>query len=280
MELYISWVKGLPYDKKALSLLKHENLGIEMREFDEQIILVKDAGVRRSCHNPAREFNKCLHDTDFMDIFQDARVLEAINSADADVVSFHNFTLDKDPGYKNSPMFRLKMIKLTMFNLEVMQYYTKKRIIFESPPFSVKDYPSHHLVSEPDYIRTLLILPKIGYLFDVAHNYVSAHNKKEIGTYKGSIDDYFDDMLNKTKGKTRAMHLNVPYTNADWFTDEHLPFMYGNGENEYLLELTQKVIDANPVSAITLEMTTGLDSYNHASFMANQAEYLRKKLNL
>jgi hypothetical protein len=280
LELFVSWVNGLPYDKEALALLRKENLGIEMREFDEQIDYVRDAGVKRSCHNPARGFNKCLHDIDFTDIFNEPRVIKSIETSDTDTISFHNFALDKYPGYKNSHMFMLRMLKISVFNLEVTQYHTNKRVLFESPPYCLEEFPSHHLLSEPDYIHTLLRFHRVGYLFDIAHNYVSAHNKNLRGTYKGTIDDYFSEIIEKIKRKTHAVHLNVPFTHNSWYTDGHMPLSNLNKANEYILELTKKVLSVNPVSVLALEMNTGLAPYEHAVFMARQADYVRKKLNL
>ncbi|OGC47066.1 MAG: hypothetical protein A3A94_01115 [Candidatus Portnoybacteria bacterium RIFCSPLOWO2_01_FULL_43_11] len=92
VELYVSWVKGLPQDKEALRILRENNLGVEMSNIDGQVEMVKDAGVKFSSHTPGLNLTLNLAKPNFIDVFdneQGKRLLYVVKNSDAPVVSFH-----------------------------------------------------------------------------------------------------------------------------------------------------------------------------------------------
>lgn len=96
-EIYISWIKELPQNKEALSILKNSEIikGIELVNTDNQINMIKDAGLKVSLHMPGMYFGnimQSLGNPNLMDIFnceEGLRVLNLIKNSDAPTVGFH-----------------------------------------------------------------------------------------------------------------------------------------------------------------------------------------------
>lgn len=93
VEMYVSWIKGLPRDKETLGILRKNNLGVEMSGIDEEVEMLQDAGVRFSAHTPGLNLTLNLAKPDFADVFkgeQGKRLLQVIRSSDAKIVGFHS----------------------------------------------------------------------------------------------------------------------------------------------------------------------------------------------
>ena len=124
------------------------------------------------------------------------------------------------------------------------------------------------------------ILP-IGFLFDVAHNYISADAKIHEGLYNGTIEDYFIDMLKVVGNKTMQIHINVPGGDLDTgYNDSHLPFADDDLSIE-LLNLANLVVNNCPnLRVLTLEIRTPYTPLEHAKIMIEQADLVIKSLKL
>lgn len=104
VEMYVSWVKGLPQDKEALKILRDNNLGVEMSNIDEQVEMLKDAGVRFSSHTPGGDLTLNLAKPSYTDVFegeQGKRLLDVIRMSDAKTVGFHC-------GYSAEDVYKMK----------------------------------------------------------------------------------------------------------------------------------------------------------------------------
>ncbi len=143
-------------------------------------------------------------------------------------------------------------------------------------------------VTDADFIKELLELTRlrnikpVGFLFDVGHTLISADTKIHERKFLGSIEDYFNNLLNAVNGETYQLHINVPNGDEEnGYLDVHKLFVEGEGLSEHVLDLTNLVIARSPkLKVMTLEMTTGLEPVQHAREMLKQAEYLSRKLNL
>ncbi len=103
-EIYISWVKGLVYDKQALDILKSSGViaGIELSNVDEQIERIQDSGLKVSLHCPGQKLTTNLAAKDFKYVFERKNgILEAILKSDAPIVGFHC-------GYAAEEIYKMK----------------------------------------------------------------------------------------------------------------------------------------------------------------------------
>jgi hypothetical protein len=97
VELYVSWVKGLSKNKKALSIIKQSPFisGVEMFNADEDIALFKAAGLKVSIHNPIKPFHIGLIDKNMVPLLKERKnsyLIKAIMSSDAKVIGFHTYS--------------------------------------------------------------------------------------------------------------------------------------------------------------------------------------------
>ncbi len=133
-------------------------------------------------------------------------------------------------------------------------------------------------VTDPDFVGDLFGAVaqslKVGFLLDVAHNYISADSKIHDRKFSGTIEDYFAMMLEATRGRTYQIHINVPGGDEErGYADHHLPL----GDDQ----LTKRVMDLTKwvytqtkdhLLVVTLEMKTNLSPIEHAKEMVNQGE--------
>lgn len=96
----------------------------------------------------------------------------------------------------------------------------------------------------------------VGFLFDISHVFITADTKINSGTYSGSIENYFNELIDVVKDKIYQIHVNVPEGNPeDGFADAHLPFTKGDALSTRILKLTRQVIRCSPnLKTITLEI--------------------------
>lgn len=97
VEIYVSWVKGLPKNKEALSILKQSSFvsGIEMFNTGEDIELFRAAGLKVSIHNPIKPFYRDLCNKSLLPFLKERKnsyLLKAIMSSDAKVIGFHTYS--------------------------------------------------------------------------------------------------------------------------------------------------------------------------------------------
>lgn len=122
--------------------------------------------------------------------------------------------------------------------------------------------------------------PTIGYLFDISHNFITADAKIHEGTYKGTVEDYFESIIKIAGIRTYQLHVNVPSGNsADGYLDHHLPFVKDNYLSDKILELTRFVVrNAPQLEVITLEISGATDPETFARNVTAQAQYFIKSV--
>ncbi len=139
-------------------------------------------------------------------------------------------------------------------------------------------------VTDVDFVDEVLRKTEpadVGFLFDIAHVFISADSR----TYKApppkTLERHFKQMLVAFEGITYQLHVNVPGGNKDeGYKDHHRPF----GDDELsgiVMELTREVYreTKDKLVLITLEMRTNTDNpVDHARIMVSQAENFIKKL--
>lgn len=144
-------------------------------------------------------------------------------------------------------------------------------------------------VTEPDFVEKVLEIndkhcPEnpAGFTFDVAHIFISADAKIHDGLFFGSIEDYFQSMLDVVADRICQLHLTVPAGNDEiGYADHHCAFMPGDPLSDRIMKLSKMVFQQTPnVEFITLEIKTDLPSIEHAKKMIKQAEYIIKELDL
>lgn len=145
---------------------------------------------------------------------------------------------------------------------------------------------SYRYVHELAFLRRLLtsLTPgenhSFGFLFDISHNFITAdaliHEKK----IEGTIEDYFESVIQSVGNQTRQIHVNVPSGDPyQGYLDHHRPFTPGNVLSDRILELTRFVVSNSPgLEVVTLEMYADATPENFASLMAAQAEYFLKRI--
>ena len=358
VELYVSWVKGLPEDKEALKLLKDSRIvdGIELSNVDEQVERIRDSGLKVSSHTPGvynPGFSTLnLANPNYMRAFegeQGKRLLQVIRESECPVIAFHC-------GYSAENVYKMKaasnvpkivrfidrLLQITNGNessgiftdpeelafritknivllerlvnsgiseekrkqilLETLEYMRERPLNWEIQSDEVKANRremeetlkkygincGQEFITDPRFIRKVLDdarkenFKPIGFLFDVGHNFIAADAKINGKKFNGTIDDYFNEMLKASNGRTYQMHLTVPQGNdEEGYLDIHNTFRSGDTLSDRVVELAKGVVERSPeLLVVTLEMGTGLKPLEHAKEMLKQAEYSRKVLNL
>lgn len=145
---------------------------------------------------------------------------------------------------------------------------------------------AYRFVTEPLFFSKVLktfpenYLLQPGFLFDVSHCYISADTKIHEGSYKGSIENYFEDIVSSIQNRTYQIHLNVPGGDRTMgFLDQHKPFMKNDRLSEQIMELTKYVIQNSPLlQVLTLEVS-GNKNANPVEFtcmMIEQEEFINQ----
>ena len=152
---------------------------------------------------------------------------------------------------------------------------TKKKIIFESPPYFNNEWGAKRKkIASPKFVKAVLKQAD-GYLFDVSHNFITMKHLEKEGI------DYRKEILEVTKGKVLQMHLNaVTQKTEEEYNDDHHIYIGLKHEQEEL-DFAKEVLKNNPqLKIITLEMTTNTSPEEHAKIIVQQAKYLKKKLEI
>ena len=186
VELYLTWVKDLPYDKEALKILKDSPIdGVEMRNFDEQMYNVLDAGLKLSLHNPTKESTHGLEDSNFSyGLYSEKGITKGGLASDAPVLGFHagyGFRLDKE-------MSVLEAEKNTIKHLNDLSGVFNKRVVFELPSFhqgyiGKKNQKKMDSITKPSFIKNILSESDAGFLFDISHTFISGKTKEHLLGY-------------------------------------------------------------------------------------------------
>ncbi|MBU1198568.1 MAG: hypothetical protein KKF46_02605 [Nanoarchaeota archaeon] len=178
----------------------------------------------------------------------------------------------------------------------------KKKVLFETNTFydpkilEKRDYKSEkekltvELVkyfSSLEFYKKILNHPKIhnenfGLLFDVAHVIATASTNVLSKIYKGTQDDFINELINISKGRVYQLHLNAPKGNLKTgIIDGHKSFTLDEPKTELILGYAKEILNQNPnLTTVTLEMYTNQEPVKHAQILAEQAELVAKKLDI
>lgn len=250
---------------------------------------------------------------------QGERLLEVIAKSDPDTVGFHlgysAYEVVKMKGFPNLPRTGTVITNgkelfgiLTVTIREIQEQIYPKRVLLETLDWSLEGLPipwdlqseeiraqqevleqvvaQHGInaalgwVTSDSFISMVLKKTGAGFLFDVAHNWISYQSKESGGKISTQdVWEYFHRML-CVPARIEQLHVNVPGGDkATGYKDHHRVF--GDDElSQKILELTQYVYKEarEQIALITLEMNTGLPPVNHAREMVRQVERLRREL--
>ena len=341
VELYVSWVKGLPEDKEALKLLKDSQIvdGVELSNVDTQVERIRDSGLKVSSHTPGvfnPGFNTLnLANPNYMKAFegeQGNRLLQVIRESEAPVIAFHcGYSAENvykmkaasnvpkpgviftDPNELSSRITKNIVLLEKLVNsgisegrrkqilLETLEYMRQRPLNWDIQSDEVKANRlemeetlkkygincGQEFVTDPSFIKKVLDdagkenVKPIGFLLDVGHNFIAADAKRHDRKFNGTTEDYFDEMLKASNGRTYQLHLTVPQGNEqEGYLDIHNTFRPGDELSDLIVNLTKEVVRRSPeLMVVTLEMGTGLKSLEHAKEMIKQTVYVRKVLN-
>lgn len=286
VDLYVSWCSGLTSSRKALGLLKKSGIvdGVETSGTGKEFFPIQELGLKASLHNPLRFYRLGLDDSGFVPkLLSEKQIMGCCNASDPETVGFHSGYSAVDNPKSNQSV----ILRHTIRNLNRLEKIIDKKLIFESCVYNKRfSFNSTNkglfFVTNPVFMEKVLSETNSGFLFDISHNFVSGMTKKREGLYKGSIEDYFDEMLRVVGEKTFQLHVNVPlFDKQNGFDDYHKPFLRGDKVSDKIIDLTKRVISASPnLKLINLEISTGAEPEKHAQKMIQQAKYFVSKVKL
>ena len=326
MEIYVSWVKGLPQDKQALAALRDSGIitGVEMSNIDDGVERVLDQGLGVSCHTPGGNLTLNLASPRTLGAFwgpQAERLPKVIGLSTSPFVSFHlgysAMEVVKMRGFPNIPFPGTvisdpkRLLQLLVESIFGLAHYigSDKRVLVETLDYNRQDNnvpwdkqsaetKAHQAVlqgvvnhyginaallhvTDAAFVARVLQMAagvEAGFLFDIAHNFISADAKIHEGTYSGNCDDYFEQMLTVVSRHTKQLHVNVPGGDDQLgYRDDHRPF--GNDRlSGRILDLTVDVWHRTKAPVVTLEIDSGLSPLEHARLMIAQAERLVRRI--
>ncbi|HSN50267.1 MAG TPA: hypothetical protein VLR52_03470 [Bacteroidales bacterium] len=157
----------------------------------------------------------------------------------------------------------------------------RNRKVIEETIHKIGVNAGYRFVHKPSFLRSLLHpsnqrpVPNTGFLWDISHNFITADSKIAEGSFAGTIEDYFEEVLKAVGTKTMQIHVNVPSGDSkSGYLDHHLPFKKKDALSDRILELTRFVVKNAPeLKVITLEISGGPDPVIFARDMALQAKY-------
>lgn len=179
----------------------------------------------------------------------------------------------------------------------------KKKVVFESYPYvnfnialDCKNLLNDEqlaflrgagLMNKPYFLNSILSderiknNPNLGFLFDVAHVFISANNLSREGLINESRDELISSIIDVTKGRVFQLHLTGVYELGSGFFDDRQVEIGKDKTSKILLNIAKQVINHNPgLNTITLEIETGLKPLEHAKKLVQQAEMVKKELGL
>lgn len=144
-------------------------------------------------------------------------------------------------------------------------------------------------VTELDFIREILDKTSAGmsfapgYLFDVAHVFITADAKISEKKFTGTIGDFFAEYVHMLGDRTFQLHLNVPVGDDETgYADGHRFFSPGEPLSDFVMDLAKFVCKkCDNLDCINLEMGRArLRPDLYVKKMIQQAEYVSKELAL
>lgn len=165
IDIYVSWVKGLPQDRKALEILSDSDavVGIEMSNIDEQVDMVQNNGLKFSAHTPGLNLTLNLAAPDFLRAFtcrepKGTRLFKVIKESDASVVGFHlgysAKKVFKMMAFPNTPSAETIITDRKILITEMSQNLATLSMIFGS-----LDEPKKVLIETLDWSRKSKAIP-------------------------------------------------------------------------------------------------------------------------
>jgi hypothetical protein len=321
IQFYAAWKNQLPMTRTEMdavaNILKNADVGLEMETIEiYSIDKLKRWNIKYSSHNPMKFFGVSLSDPGFLNDFalekngnlfprynkdfNPKSLFYAINNSDTGFASFHIYN-SKNSFEKMyiSSRVRERFADIIANNLNGFNRFTEKKILFENQSYngghaSEKASEIKYNLTDPAFWKELLEkTPKAGFLPDIAHLYVSGQKKMEEGLFKGTIDDYFDNVIECTNGRIYGIHFAIPILSKEMCHDSQKAFSMLEENEEYnnlFFQYARKIMENNPVSTFTLDMDFASDRNNgsdhkmspkqQAISIAEHAEYARKRLNL
>jgi len=279
VEVYVSWCEGLPENKEALKVLRDSGIvdGIETSE-KEDIEKIHSEDLKANIHRPFRDNDFNLEDKEFPEYA--GKEIERYNKSDSPVLGFHLINHKKEcEAEKEDILERIKD------NIEKLDSVFKQDIVFEISPYwsefvKLKGEDNMEYFTGKEIISDLLKNTSAGVLLDISHVFVGGMNKIKNGLFNGTIEDYFNNLLDVSKEKVLQLHVNVPIKKEKEYEDAHKTFE-DDEISEKIIQIMRLVLEKCPnISVITLEIDTGLSPVEHARKMVGQAEKLNEKLDL
>ena len=141
-------------------------------------------------------------------------------------------------------------------------------------------------VTDPDFVGEILhsvnqkAKHPIGFLFDIAHNYISWETKYHFGETLLNWDNYVSEMLEATKGHVSQIHLNLPGGDKEsGYIDSHECFNLANPLSQKILRTAKRIIEeCSGIELVTLEMRTWMEPQDHVKMLEKQAELVLRHI--
>ncbi|MBN2459143.1 hypothetical protein JXB28_02570 [Candidatus Woesearchaeota archaeon] len=217
-------------------------------------------------------------------------------------VAFDESTLPSLPEDKLKKSMIMNLVKLEKMINQGLPDDNKKKVIFETYPYTnfnlVKerknDVTGKHLaflrsaglMNMPEFLSSIFNdkrisqNPNLGFLFDVAHVFISIHNLANEGLLQESKDECIKNIIKATAGRVYQLHITgVHDLGGKVYGDKQIEIKK-DPVSIYLLDMAKEILACNPVSTVTLEIETGLAPVPHAKKLVQQAEMVTKFLEL
>ncbi len=251
---------------------------------------------------------------------ENAYILESMRSADGRAIGFHayNITLLIEAHVrfgKSMPENSLKDESLEQINEHIVKNLlflekkinqgkkAKKKILFETQPYMdfsklknpMNRFTEQHMMfmrkigmmSTPEFILSILDDKRIkenkniGFLFDVAHIFVSVQTRIDNNELKDDVYSYISKIINAIKGRIYEMHIACPVKLAHGLYVDDQKELGTDDMSRQAWKIAKQVCQANPdILSITLEVDTNLEPVGHAKKLVQQAELAVKELGL
>ena len=225
MQLYIPFSHGVlaPSIEETLKESGMINC-IELPVIIEESSIKRHAGVLCRLHNPQREFNVDLSDSDFIDVIDalQPQLLQCIEHVDA--ISFHLGFTRIHQQRSASVIF-----ENAVSNINYLCRTLKKRILFETPCYREKHMNTgigdvFDAITNPVFIRSVVGETECGFLLDIAHAFITGSTKEKLSGKSGYAREYFDELLMECAPGIEQIHINAPTMDSEGhYTDAHSP---------------------------------------------------------
>jgi hypothetical protein len=257
---------------------------------------------------------------DELDKKENAYILDSIRNSDGKAVGFHAYqnTLRIEAhvrfGKPLSDSFlqdeSLKQIRKNIVkNLLYLEkkvnkgLVNQKKILFETQPyvdFTKLKNPMNKvseqqmvlvrkagMMSSPEFILSILDDKKIkankniGFLFDVAHIFISVQTRIDNNELKEDVDSYISKIINDTKGRIYEMHIACPIKLTEGLYVDDQKELGTDDMSRQAWKIAKQVYQANPdILSITLEIDTHLEPVEHVKKLVQQGELVTNELSL